>query len=359
LADFTIAGDVASLNQGSFQINLALLAQIGSQYVLLTSVASASVLVQTRLGNGMNATTKWSDQAAVNVMNMLNQANMTYLSAALGVTVESVTASLEFQTTYAPSPPPPSPPPPASPSSPPPAPPAPPPVLPPSAPPPPPDYTLLFWILGGAIAGVIVLVIFWMVTGPTTVKALKLRKKEEIAITAETVDEFIAGSAVARKADQQEDQDPDLDVNPIALQKLKDQRKAIRERELNAKQERAAKAKLEADNRAKLAGKEKPKNVNYFTARTTDTGGGLLSKLGVTVTKVEKATVASTPRERELGIEDIDNELRKAGGVRKKMKEEEDAKVNERIMAEAMAAAKEAQKANEKPAGMFGGMFGS
>jgi len=351
LADFTIGGDVGSFNQNTFQTNLAQLVQVTTQDVEMTNVAAASVIANTRL-------TMPDESAATTALSTLN-GNTTDLSSALGVNVESVSATLIFVTLFAPSPPPPSPPPPESPSSPPPAPPGAPPFLPPTPPPNPPNYAAMIAGLAVAVVAVIALVCWWRCTGPKTLKALKLRKKEVDPITADTVSEFIAGGAIARKADGLEDDDPDLDVNPIALQKLKDQRQKIRQKDLQAKVDKQKQKELEASQRAAAKGRERPKDVKYFTATTNEDGGGAFARLGVTVDKVETKKV-ETKKEKELGIAEIDVELAKAGGARRKMKEEVDSKVNERMMAEAQAAAMEAQKVQQEQehGGGLLGLFG-
>ena len=106
--------------------------------------------------------------------------------------------------------------------------------------------------------------------GPTTIAALRLRVKKKDEITADHIAamveagqvglQFVGGQAV-RQANLGEDNDPDLEINPIAVAKIqmeKDKEKARRKAEKEAAgkkaKAKAAKAKAAAKAATKAIG---------------------------------------------------------------------------------------------------------
>jgi len=303
----------------------------------LIEVTSASVVVVTRtiLPNEYTAT------AALDAL----QGSLSDLSSALGVDVESVSAELSFETSLAPSPPPPSPPPPGLPPYDPPSSPSFPPQPPPAAPPPPPPYVAIIVSLSVVTVLVIALVVWWRLRRPKTLKQLKLRKKEEEAVDENTIAEFIASGAVGQQADQQEDCDPELNINPVALAKLKDEKKKKQDSEKKQKEARKKAVKEENARRAAQRGEGgRPQDPSKFIASLDEDGAGALAKLGVSFSPPANKGVA--PKERALGIDEIDLELRKQGGGTRRVETAAppDARASERIVAEATAAALEASQ---------------
>ena len=90
-------------------------------------------------------------------------------------------------------------------------------------------FGLIVGVLFAAIIGALLLsfVTWWY--GPTTIAALRLRVKKKDEITADHIAamveagqvglQFVGGQAV-RQANLGEDNDPDLEINPIAVAKI-------------------------------------------------------------------------------------------------------------------------------------------
>ena len=201
---------------------------------------------------------------------------------------------------------------------------------------------------------------------PATIAALRLRKKKKVEVTGETIMGFVEAGFV-KGADAQEDMDPDIMLNPIAVQRItaekeKARRRKKKEREAKKKANETKKAALTAERvaRAAQAGKEpaEPKEeINYFTASTDrDTGGGAFAKLGISVDQ-KHGMQAAKPSKEILDISAIDAELDRLHGkgkARKEAKPEDD-----RAFREAQAAALEAQRQSMRDDGGLGRAVGA
>ena len=152
---------------------------------------------------------------------------MQALSQELGVGIEQTSAQISWLTINGPSPPPPSPPPPSPPPA---SPPDSPMIPPPAAPPPLPNYPAIVIPLILAVLLLTVCLIIWRWYAPKTLAALKLRKKEVQETTPEMVEGFIiGGSSGSKKAEKAEDLDPELMLNPIAVAKIKEEKRKKKE----------------------------------------------------------------------------------------------------------------------------------
>ena len=103
-------------------------------------------------------------------------------------------------------------------------------IPPPAAPPPLPNYPAIVIPLILAVLLLTVCLIIWRWYAPKTLAALKLRKKEVQETTPEMVEGFIiGGSSGSKKAEKAEDLDPELMLNPIAVAKIKEEKRKKKE----------------------------------------------------------------------------------------------------------------------------------
>jgi len=231
VSTFSLGGDVATFNETDFRWSLAALLGVSpSDIQLSVSAATRRMLTSTGGFVIVASVSTQSESAATTVAQALGTENSTTLSTVLHVPVQSTptTQTQIVATLDAPSPPPPSPPPPSPvPSLPP------PPLLPPPSPPPPPPppYLAFVIMLGTAVLFLWVCISYWRYNRAKDTKAFKLRKtKPKNEIGQEDVAKIIRSKSKGTEA-VIEDGDPDLELNPIALFKLKEKERSFREQQ--------------------------------------------------------------------------------------------------------------------------------
>ena len=212
---------------------------------------------------------------------------------------------------------------------------------------------------------------------PATIEALKMRKKKKVEITVDTIMSFVE-SGSSKKADMQEDLDPEMQINPIAVARIKAEKEKIMKKKMKEKKakqeaakkkaaakaaERAARAAAKGVRSSQMKRAASKDEISYFTASTDrSTGAGAFAKLGVSVEeKAESRNSSRAPSRDAINVADIDMELEKMHGGKRRVRE---ANPNEdRMLREAKAAALEAEKQSRKSGGLFskaaavGGIF--
>jgi len=189
---------------------------------------------------------------------------------------------------------------------------------PPLAPPPPPDWPLISLALGLGIIGLcIIACVCWYYAIPKIISP-KLRKKKEVEINADLVNAFIEGG----QAQPAEDLDPELEMNPVAVENLK----RAKQKEMEKKR-RAAKAKKEAAKK----GKGVAPALRRFSQSSGFIVAGAFAKLGITITgkpgeEQRRAEASRDPKKVDLRA--IDLEIEKATEKLNKQEAEELAAAN-------------------------------
>ena len=201
---------------------------------------------------------------------------------------------------------------------------------PPLAPPPPPDWPLISLALGLGIIGLcIIACVCWYYAIPKIISP-KLRKKKEVEINADLVNAFIEGG----QAQPAEDLDPELEMNPVAVENLK----RAKQKEMEKKR-RAAKAKKEAAKKGVVPKLRRSVQSSGFIV------AGAFAKLGITITgkpgeEQRRAEASRDPK--KIDLRAIDLEIEKATEKLKKQEAEELAAAEKAREAEAEKQAREA-----------------
>ena len=214
---------------------------------------------------------------------------------------------------------------------------------PPLAPPPPPDWPLISLALGLGIIGLcIIACVCWYYAIPKII-APKLRKKKTVEVTADAVNSMIEmGTGSAGHA---EDLDPELEMNPVAVENLK----RAKQKEMEKKR-RAAKAKKEAAKKGVVPKLRRSVQSSGFIV------AGAFAKLGITIAakpggEANDSGAEASRDPKKIDLKSIDIEMAKRTEKLKKQEADELAAAEKAREAEAEKQAREAPSGGAQPPG--------
>ena len=294
-----MAGDLTSFDAEAYKANLSYATGVNASLIAL-EVTSASVKV-----DALIVTSSYSEAENVSSVLAPLEAEPQKGLALLGVPIEVASAVPILPGCLLCIPP--------SPSAP-----------PPEAPPPPPDWPLISLALFLGIVGLIIVgCVCWCYAIPKIVKP-KLRKKKQEDITADTVTAIIEGGT----AQPAEDLDPDIEMNPVAVENLKRRQEKEKERKRKAAK-KAKEARKEEARRRSMADKGGNKRTSQrpgLMGMASSSGFlvvGAFAKLGIVING--KGGRPPPPKEdaKKVDLKTIDLEIEKEAKKAKEREEQE------------------------------------